>query len=314
MTGSAVPSGRSSSGGTPRSGRTPARPDIASLELLVTIAERGSLSAAAAALDIAQPNASRQLSRLERRLGVRLFDRGARGTDPTAAGQVAVEHARRVLDAADGLVEQVRGAAGSGRVRIVASQTIAEHLMPSFLAALAADLPGVPATFEVENTAGVLSAVRRGRADLGFVEGADDPSGLHSCVIGHDRLIAVVAPTHPWAHREGIEAEELAATALIVREEGSGTRDVLARALAPRAIAPPALVLHSNAAVRTAVAGGAGCALLSELVVTADIREGRLVHVPVRGVDLRRSLRVVWDGPWPARLDGALQALVDQQR
>lgn len=314
-----------------RPGATPARPDIPSLELLVTIAERGSLSAAATALDIAQPNASRQLSRLERRLGVRLFDRGTRGTEPTPAGRVAVEHARRVLDAADDLVEQVRGAAGSGRVRIVASQTIAEQLMPTFLAALAADLPGVPATFEVENTAGVLAAVRRGRADLGFVEGADDPAGLHSRVIGHDRLVAVVAPSHPWAGRgapgphpaapgprsgalAGIEAAELARTPLIVREEGSGTRDVLARALAPRTIAPPSLVLHSNAAVRTAVAGGAGCALLSELVVATDIREGRLVRVPVRGADLRRSLRVVWDGPWPARLDGALQVLIDQQR
>lgn len=293
--------------------RSRARPDIGSLELLVTIAERGSLSAAAAALDIAQPNASRQLSRLERRLGVRLFNRGTRGTEATPAGRVAVEHARRVLDAADGLVDQVRAAAGSGRVRIVASQTIAEHLMPTFLAALAADLPGVPASFEVENTAGVLAAVRRGRADLGFVEGAEDPAGLHSRVIGHDRLVAVVAPTHPWAHGTGIAAHALADTPLIVREEGSGTREVLARALAPLPTAEPALVLHSNAAVRTAAAGGAGCALLSELVVATDIREGRLARVPVHGLDLRRSLRVVWDGPWPARLDGALHALIDQQ-
>ena len=254
-----------------------ARPDLDSLELLVTIAELGSLSAASSALGIAQPNASRQLSRLERRLGVRVFDRGARGSEPTAEGRVALEHARRVLDAADALVEQVRYAAGHGPVRIVASQTIAEHLMPTFLASLAAELPDVPATFEVENTAGVISALRRARADLGFIEGGEGPGDLGSRVIGHDQLVAVVAPTHPWAVDEsiraaGIDAEQLAAAALIVREEGSGTRAVLATALEPRPVAEPSMVLHSNAAVRTAVAGGAGCALLSELVVAADLR------------------------------------------
>lgn len=291
-----------------------ARPDLDSLELLVTIADLGSLSAAASTLGIAQPNASRRLSRLERRLGTRIFDRGARGSEPTIAGKVAVDHARRVLDAADGLVEQVRYAAGQGPVRIVASQTIAEHLMPTFLASLAADLPGISVTFEVENTAGVISALRRARADLGFVEGGETPADLGTLVVGHDRLVGVVAPSHPWAQqesirRDGVDDEQLAATPLIVREEGSGTREVLARALAPHQAAEPSMVLHSNAAVRTAVAGGAGCALLSELVVAADLREGRLVQIPVRGVDLRRTLRAVWDGPRPERLETALRAL-----
>lgn len=295
------------------------RPDLDALELLVAVGDLGSLSAAAAALGLAQPNASRSLSRLERRLGTRLIDRGSRGSEPTAAGQVAIEHARRVLDATDDLVEQVRTAAGEGRVRIIASQTVAERLMPVFLAALAADLPGVPASFEVDNSTGVLAAVRRGRADIGFVEGAEEPAGLGSLVIGKDRLVAVVAPGHAWAHdpqvrMDGVDADLLAATALVVREEGSGTREVLRQALAPRSLADPALVLHSNAAVRTAVAGGAGPAVLSELIVDADLRDGTLVSVPVRGVELHRLLRVVWNGPRPARLDGALQALLDAQR
>jgi DNA-binding transcriptional LysR family regulator len=293
------------------------RPDMPSLELLVAVVDLGSVSAAASALGIAQPNASRQLSRLERRLGTKLVARGARGSEPTAAGRVAVEHARRVLDAADGLVEQVRAAAGAGRVRILASQTIAEHLMPTFLAALAADQPGVPVSFEVENTAGVIAALRRGRADLGFVEGLEVPQELSTLEVARDELVAVVAPNHPWAQdheirERGIDADQLARTPLVVREEGSGTRDVLTRALAPREVAPPALELHSNAAVRTAVAGGAGCALLSRLVVATDLREGRLVEVGVRGVPLRRSLRAVWSGVRPTRLEGALHALITQ--
>ncbi|PWH05416.1 LysR family transcriptional regulator [Brachybacterium endophyticum] len=291
------------------------RPDMASLELLVAVVDLGSVSAAASALGLAQPNASRQLSRLERRLGARLVERGARGSEPTAAGRAAVEHARRVLDAADGLVEQVRAASGSGPLRILASQTIAEQLMPTFLAALAADYPEGAVTFEVVNTAGVLAALRRGRGELGFIEGPDMPQELQTLEVAQDELVAVVAPEHPWAtdsgvREAGLDADTLAATPLVVREEGSGTRDVLARALAPRRLAEPALELHSNAAVRTAVAGRAGCAVLSRLAVARELREGRLVEVPVRGVDMTRSLRAVWRGVLPGRVEGALQAVI----
>src|SRR5699024_1151959 len=117
------------------------RPDLASLELLVTVAELGSLSAASSALGIAQPNASRQLSRLEWRLGVRVVARAATGCRPPREGRVAIEYAPRGLDAADGLVEQVRYSARRGRVRIVASDTSSEHLMRFLFASLAAWLP-----------------------------------------------------------------------------------------------------------------------------------------------------------------------------
>lgn len=286
-----------------------ARPDLPALELLVAVADTGSLSAAASLLGLAQPNASRQLSRLERRLGATLIDRGARGSEPTAAGIVAIDHARRVLDATDALVEQVRSAVGHGRVRIIASQTISEQLMPVFLASLTAEQPDVPIAFEVANTREVIAGLRRGRADLGFVEGAEVPGALSSMEVARDRLVAVVPPQHPWAGRESITAAELAATALVVREEGSGTRDVLARALAPFTLAEPALVVHSNTAVRTAVEAGAGCALLSELAVADSVRTGRLVALPVTGADLRRSLRAVWIGQRPARLEASLLAL-----
>src|SRR5699024_3287451 len=140
------------------------------------------------------------------------------------------------------------------------------------------------------------------------------PGDLDSCVIGHDHLVAVVAPIHPWSEDEsirssGVDAEQLAATALIVREEGSGTREVLATALAPRPVAEPAMVLHSNAALLTAGAGEAGCALLSELIVAADLGEGRLLRFPVRGENLRRSLRAVGDGAPNERLEPSLRAL-----
>jgi DNA-binding transcriptional LysR family regulator len=277
--------------------------------MLVAIAETGSLSAAADARGVAQPNASRVLGRLERRLGTRLLDRGARGSQPTSTGTVAIDHARRVLDAAVLLVAEVERADGRGAIRIMASQTIAEHLMPTFLAALSAGDAQAPVHFEVGNSTDVVRALRRGAVDMGFVEGTDVPAGITSLEVARDRLVAVVAPNHPWAQRRSVTAAELAATALVVREAGSGTRDVLARALADLDPVTPALELHSNGAVRTAVAGGAGPAVLSELAVAEAVADGRLHEIPVEDMDLPRSLRAVWIGARSARLDGALDAL-----
>ena len=124
---------------------------------------------------------------------------------------------------------------------------------------------------------------------------------MHSRVIGHDELVVIVRPDHPWAHRDQpLEPGELAAAKIVSREEGSGTRDVLAAALSAalsaRITMPVALALSTTAAVRSAVLAGAGPAVLSELTVAEDISSRRLIQVPVAGVNLRRSLRAVWAG------------------
>jgi DNA-binding transcriptional LysR family regulator len=137
--------------------------------------------------------------------------------------------------------------------------------------------------------------VLEGAADIGFVEGPDPGSELDSQVVAQDRLVVVVAPGHPWARRRRIGAAELAATRLVQREPTSGTRAALEAALSGQPpMAAPLLELSTTSAVRAAVAAGAGPAALSRLAVGDDLDRGRLVPVPVAGVDLARELRAVW--------------------
>jgi DNA-binding transcriptional LysR family regulator len=153
------------------------------------------------------------------------------------------------------------------------------------------------------NTEAVITQVGEGSADLGFTEGPQRPPGLASRVIGHDRLVVVVAPGHPWVRRRrGISPQELAAAPLASREGGSGTRDTLAAALATAlgpavAQAPAALSLSTTAAVRAAALAGAAPAVISDLAVSDDLAAGRLIRVETHGLDLRRALRAVWNGP-----------------
>src|SRR5699024_7206233 len=143
---------------------------------------------------------------LERRLGVKLFVRGARGSEPTPAGTVAINRAARVLEEIDALVEEAQSVAGSDAARIMAYQTISEYLMPEFLAALSATEPAIRMRVEVGISHEVVRALRRRRIDLGFVEVSQKPTEFGVSPIALDHLVTVVEPSHPWSNTKTIEA------------------------------------------------------------------------------------------------------------
>jgi DNA-binding transcriptional LysR family regulator len=183
------------------------------------------------------------------------------------------------------------------QLSLAASLTVAEHLLPVWLGDLRRIAPELHVGLQVVNSNRVCELVSREGVELGFVESPGGLRGLRSRVVASDRLMLVVAPDHPWARRRRpVGAAELAATALISRESGSGTRETADRALVAAGFRPvtPLLELGSGTAVRSAVAAGAGPALLSELVVAPDLAAGVLTEVPTAEVDLGRTLRAVW--------------------
>jgi DNA-binding transcriptional LysR family regulator len=284
-------------------------PELASFEVLLAIAQTGSLGAAAREIGLTQQGASARLASMEAQTGVQLAVRTARGSQLTPTGVVVAEWAARLLDVA----HHVDAGLGSLRterrqqIKVVASQTVAELLMPRWLVSLRAaatrrggTAPNVILT--ATNSEHAIAAIRDGTADLGFIESPGAPRGLRSRVVAHDELVVIVPPDHKWARRSRVvSASELAQTPLVTRELGSGTRDSLTVAL-QQALGegmhqpPPALELSSAAAVRAAVLAGAGPAVLSRLAVTDDLAVGRLRAVAIPELNLRRQLQAIWVG------------------
>ncbi len=218
----------------------------------------------------------------------------------TPEGTVVAHWAREVLADAERLLD----AASALRVEhqpelvVAASMTVAEHLIPRWLGAFRTLRDDVQIQLQVHNSMRVCDVVAEGGCDVGFVEGPTVPEGLHSVAVARDRLVVVVPPQHPWARRRRpLTVAELAATPLVVREEGSGTRRTLDLALQEYDRTAPLLELGSGAAVRTSVLGGTGPAVLSTLAVEEYLDSGRLVAVAVDGLDLQRVLRAVWRPP-----------------
>ncbi len=284
-------------------------PDLAALEVLLAVARGGSLSAAGRDVGLTQQAVSARVASLEAQTGVRLVTRTPRGSELTAAGSVAVQWADRLVQLAhevDAGLASLRESSRS-RVRVSASLTVAEQLLPGWLVSLHADAirrgdEPIDVVLTATNSDHVVDQVRAGDADLGFVEGPRVPRGLRSRVIAHDELVLVIRPDHAWARRtKAISAAELARTPLVTREAGSGTRDFLDAALAVvvgKDYQPtrPALEMSTSASVRAAVLAGSAPAVLSRLAVGDDISAGRLRVVAVDGVDLRRDLRAIWTG------------------
>jgi DNA-binding transcriptional LysR family regulator len=289
---------------------------LPALALFVSAVELGSVSRAAQRHRVAQPSASQRIRELERQLGVALLDRHPRGSRPTEAGHAVAEWAREVLAAAARLEDgaaALREGAGA-RLRVAASLTVAEQLLPSWLAQLERVREDAVVALDVANSERVCEAMRTGNADIGFIESPGAVEGLSSTKVAEDTLVVVVHPGHPWARlRRGITAAELAAARLVVREAGSGTRQFLDRALRRASLtqARPLAELGSTTAVVAAARQGMAPAVVSELAVVAEARAGLLVTVDVADLDLRRTLRAVWRGPSgrPPELAAALVAI-----
>lgn len=274
------------------------RVSLGALELLVETDSHGSISAAARALGLTQPSASAGLRRLERSLGLDLIVRTTSGARLTETGRATAAWAREVLAASDRFETGVAAlrAAPKARVKIAASLTIAEYLAPRWLATLAGDTNGPEVELVVRNSRRVMELVLAEEVELGFIESASVRRGLRSRVVAEDELVAVVAPGHPWARRRTVTAAELLSGGLVVREEGSGTRQILERALeAVGARLPERLAsLGSTAAMATAVRHGGSVAVLSLLTVADELSRGAFVRVGIPELDLSRRLRIVW--------------------
>lgn len=286
--------------------------DLVGLELFIDTIRFGSISAAARHHRLSQPSATERLRQLERRLGVELLRRGPSGSVPTPEGHAVAEWAHDVLGAIDRLaagVGALRHSAERHPLRIMASLTVAEYVLPRWLHVHRAT-GGVPVDLAVGNSVAVARAVGAGEVLLGFVESPRRFPGLSSAIVGGDALTVVVSPDHPWARRRTpLSPSDVASAPLLLREQGSGTRDAFEAAVAAVGLelAEPLAVLASTTTLKAAAMARDGACVLSELAVAGEIASGSLVAVPVAGLELRREFRALWR---PAGADAEVHRFV----
>ncbi len=256
------------------------------LRIFIAVAEREHMTQAAAALNMTQSAASAAITALETRHCVKLFDRVGRRIALTSAGKTFLGEAKAVLARSFAAEQALADLAGlkTGALTLAASQTIGNYWLPPRLSRFAELYPGVTIKLTIGNTEEVAALAVEGEVDLGFVEGDVCEPALAIRPIDEDELVLVAAPDRfPLAN--GLDAAALTQAPWVARERGSGTRTALETALRNFGVATSerniVLELPSNEAVRSAVEAGSGLAAMSRLVVSASIKAGSLVVLPL---------------------------------
>jgi DNA-binding transcriptional LysR family regulator len=267
----------------------------AQLAAVRAVAEEKSFVRAAQRLLVSQPAISLHVSELESELKLKLFDRAPRATRPTEAGQVLTDYARRIaLLRAEALaaMEDLRGAR-RGKISIGATLTIAAYLLPGLLGRFRRAFPAIEVDVTVANTQQVQRNLKDGLLDVALTEGEPGGTEFKSTIFAHDELIAIVPPGHELLKQSSVTAAMFTQYPVIAREPGSGTRLVAERALASRGIViKPHLALPQAEAIMHCVAEGLGVAIISRLAAGREVESGRLVHIPLSDLTIRRPLYV----------------------
>ena len=262
--------------------------------IFLAVCEAGSMTLAARNLGIAQPSVSQCVAELEAHYGQALFVRVGRRIRLAEAGASLRVYAAQILRTVDeaerGLFELQDG----GALRIGASMTIGVALLPSMLEKFLETRPRLRLATRVDNTAAIVEGLGAGELDLGLVEGPGEWRGIVPEHFFEDELALICRPGHPWALAGSIKAAELDGKAFLVREEGSGTREVFQTAMAAAELRWEVAGVHNGAeSIIAMVEKGLGVSFVSRLIATAPIEKGRVAEARVAGLDLRRKFRIL---------------------
>jgi DNA-binding transcriptional LysR family regulator len=263
------------------------------LRLFAAVVDYGGFTKAAAALDLSQPAISKSLNELEHQLHLELIDRRGRSTSLTPAGRLLYSRARELFGVEQAAEQELRELRGlkRGLLRIGATTTIANYLLPAILGRFHLRHPRVRVRVSTANTRTIVRMLLEARVDVALVEGPVSDARIEVRPWRDDALIVVAPPDHPLVARQPVDPSTLAGESFLVREQGSGTRSITTRALARHGVRlRDTMRVGSTAAIKQAVAAGLGLAFVARAAAADQLALGRIVPLAVRGLEIRRTL------------------------
>jgi DNA-binding transcriptional LysR family regulator len=268
------------------------------LRVFQTVAEHEHITRASEELILSQPAVTKIIQSLERDTGLELIERHGRRIVLTYAGHVLQSYARRMfalereMEEALAVLKDVE----TGEIKLAANTTTGVYLLPPIVSRYRNLYPQVKLYMTILNSHEIIEQTLNWTLDFGLVEGDPTtlPPGLHVEVFAQDELVLVVSPVHRWSKLEELDPAALRKGELLLREQGSGIREVIEHALVLQGVqVRPLLTLPDNEAIKQMVISGVGTAIVSALTVQRELVSGDLVRIPIAGVDLRPKLSLI---------------------
>ncbi len=275
------------------------------------VAEHLSFRRAAEHLLLTQPAVTLQIKALEDSLGVRLFDRSARGISLTSQGNVLLSYADKLAALADDAERAVGAAEGkvAGDLPIGVSTTIAQYVLPWLLGAFLAEHVKVHFSLHVGNTSQVVRTVLDGKTAVGLIEGPAGNRAVRTEPFMEDELVLIAAPHFEF---DQLSPQQLVSATLLIRERGSGSRHVIEAALAKAGVRMKSfrsvIDLGSTEAIKSGVEAGLGVGFVPRRAIAKELELRTLKVLAVPGVRIVRQFSLVSPtGPEPKGAAGAFR-------
>lgn len=249
---------------------------------------------AAEKLHMTQPAISLAIKELEQYYGVRLFDRIGRRLKITDSGMLFLQYAIHITDLFEDMETGLRDWDSKGILRVGASITIGSQFMPGYVKAYAEICPGIDVRVIVEQSDTLEHKILTNALDFALIEGIPSDPRIVAETYMHDRLCVLCSPDKGWKQGQTISREEFKKQRFLLREKGSGTRDVFDQVTARAGLhIVPAWEAMSTSTLINAAVTGLGIAVLPERMIQPALKSGKIITVNVENLDFRRSFYII---------------------
>ncbi|NBJ64607.1 LysR family transcriptional regulator [bacterium c-19] len=249
-------------------------------------------------LNITQPAVTQHIKYLERKYKVSLFHYSRKHLELTKEGEYLYRYALNLLSNADQLLQELQHLSDPKEtIKMGATLTIGEYLLPSLLIALYDRNEDLDLQLTLENTELLVKDVKDGKLDFALVEGIFNKEEFHTSLLKSEEMVLILPPKHPLVHRKTITLDDLLDERLFVREPGSGTREIFTQALGENNLsldnfAKCTQISHINM-IKEMVQGGTGISFLYESAVRKELVDHTLATRKVKGISLMREFNMI---------------------
>lgn len=264
------------------------------LQVFNTVAKRLNFTKAGEELFITQPAVTKHIQEIENHFKVKLFERNGTKIKLTPAGEVLLQHTDQLFALYQNLEFELNTLTqqSSGKLRIGASTTVAQYVLPPVLAAFHKKFNNVKVTLTINNTEQIEQALQNKNIDLGIIEGQSKNNLFKYTEFVKDELVLVASIHHPLAKKDMIKPEDLLKISLLLREPGSGTLEVIAHALKPLGIKISQLQnemqLGSTESMKLYLLNSEAMAFLSVHSILKELKNRECCIIDVKGLNIER--------------------------
>lgn len=267
------------------------------LRIFYEVAKELNMTKVAKKMYVSQPSVSQAINELEEELKIKLFDRIAKKIYLTSEGKLFLNYVRRILNLYSEALEQIKEINNleKGKLNIGASTTIGIYMLPEIIGNFIKKYKGIDVSIIVENTHNIVNLILENKIDFAFVEGPTYCDEIIKEKLCNDELVFITNSEHPWQNMKKVSPCNIEKEKLIMREKGSGTRDIFEKKLNKEDIKyNVSLEIGHTEAIKKAVEAGLGISCISEKCIEKEVELGKLYRTQIEGINITRDLNIIY--------------------